>query len=226
MKRALPIVIIVGVFGTSVLSFWYLRRPVAGPAGPGTPVAPANRTGPVKLGAEPPHALGDMNAPVMLEEFGDFECSPCGLLHPVLKTIKAEFGSGVVIVFREFALVTKHKHALEAAQAAEAAGLQGKFWEMHDVLYESQKTWRESTDVRPIFEEYAGKAGLNLDRFKQDRSSETVNRRISLDRQRGDWIGVIGTPTVFLNGREVPLKSLSADKLRALINAELKSPGK
>jgi protein-disulfide isomerase len=162
----------------------------------------------------------------MLEEFGDFECSPCGSLHPVLKSIKAEFGSRVVIVFREFALVSKHRHALEAAQAAEAAGLQGKFWEMHDLLYQNQKTWRESTDVWPIFEEYAIKIGLALDRFKQDISSETVNRRIAVDRQRGTWIGVIGTPTVFLNGREVPLESLTADKLRALINAEMKSEGK
>jgi len=228
MRRALPIIIIIGVFGTSVFSVWYLRRPATEPPKVGTALtsAPTNRTGPAELGAVPPHTLGDANAPVMLEEFGDFECSPCGSLHPILKNIKAEFGSRVVIVFREFALVSKHKHALEAAQAAEAAGLQGRFWEMHDLLYENQKTWRESNDVRPILEEFAIKTGLALDRFKQDISSDTVNRRIAADRQRGTWIGVIGTPTVFLNGREVPLDSLTADKLRASIDAQLKSEGK
>ena len=227
MKRAIPIVIIIGVFVTTVFSVWYLKRPATEASTVRSPAtsAPTSRTGTVELGAEPPHTLGDANAAVMLEEFGDFECSPCGSLHPVLKNIKAEFGSRVVIVFREFALVSKHKHALEAAQAAEAAGLQGKFWEMHDLLYENQKTWHEPADVRPIFEEYAIKTGLALDRFKQDIFSETVNRRIALDRQRGNWIGVNGTPTVFLNGREVPSESLTADKLRALINEEIRSSG-
>lgn len=226
MKRALPLIIIVGVFVTSVFSFWYLRRSVTETPRTATPVPPANRTGPVKTGAEPPHTLGDANALVMIEEFGDYECLPCGSLHPVLKSIKAEFGAGVVIVFREFPLALKHKHALEAAQAAEAAGLQGKFWEMHDLLYENQKTWREAGDVRPMFEEYAIKIGLALDRFKQDRTSETVTGRIALDRERGRWIGVIGTPTVFLNGHEVPLESLTAEKLRPLVNRELHSEGK
>ena len=223
MKRALPIVIIVGVFAISILSFRYLKSPVTNTPGTVAPATPVNRTGPVKLGAEPPHTLGDINAPVLFEEFGDFECSPCGALHPILKSISAEFGSGVVIVFREFPLVTKHKHALEAAQAAEAASLQGKFWEMHNLLFENQKAWREAADVRPIFEEYAKRIGLVIDRFRQDLTSETVSRRIALDRERGSWIGVVGTPTVFLNGHEIPLESLTIEKLRPLVNAELHS---
>ncbi len=227
MKRALPIVIIIGVFGTTVFSVWYLTRQTNEHPKVRTPATsvPTSRSGTVELGAEPPHTLGDANAAVMLEEFGDFECAPCRSLHPVLKSIKADFGSRVVIVFREFPLVSKHKHALEAAQAAEAAGLQGKFWEMHDLLYENQKTWRESTDARLIFEEYAIKTGLALDRFKQDISSEIVNRRIALDRRRGNWIGVTGTPTVFLNGREVPSESWTADPLRALINDQIGAAG-
>jgi protein-disulfide isomerase len=126
-------------------------------------------------------------------------------------------------VFREFPLVTKHKHALAAAQAAEAASLQGKFWEMHNLLFENQEAWREAVDVRPIFEEYAKRTGLVIERFRQDLNSETASRRIALDKERGSWIGVIGTPTVFLNGREVPLESLTIEKLRPLVNAELHS---
>jgi protein-disulfide isomerase len=224
VKRALPFVIIVGVLGATLLSVWYLKRSAAETPRSDAPGIsnPASKTGAVKLGSEPPHALGDLNAPVMLEEFGDFECPACGKLLPVLKSMKAEFGPSVVIVFREFPM-SKHAHALAAARAGEAAGLQGRFWEMHDLLYENQKAWHDAADTQPLFEEYATRIGLDLDRFKRDLRSEVVDRRIVLDRERGTWIGVNSTPTVFLNGREVPIGSLTSDKLRELINAEIKS---
>jgi protein-disulfide isomerase len=227
MKRALPFVIIIGVLGATLFTTWYLRRSAIEPQRPVPPDTslPKSRASTIKLGADPAHTIGATDAPVMLEEFGDFECQPCGLLHPTLKTMKAEFGPSVVIVFREFPLVAKHPHALEAAQAAEAAGLQGKFWEMHDLLYENQKTWHDASDVQPIFAEYATRIGLILDRFKQDLSSEIASRRIVLDRERGYSIGVNSTPTVFLNGREVPLESMSADKLRTLINGQIRPEG-
>jgi protein-disulfide isomerase len=117
--------------------------------------------------------------------------------------------------------VPNHQHALAAARAAEAAALQGKFWEMHDMIYENQKTWHEAFDVRPIFEGYATKIGLDLEQFRRDNSNEIVERRIFLDGKRGHALGVKGTPTVFLNGREVPFESLAPDKLKALINSEL-----
>lgn len=213
------------VLGGAVLAGWCLERSATDL--PRTvPRGVSQQKSSVKLGAEPSHALGDIDAPVMLEEFGDFECQPCGLLHPTLKAMKGEFGQTVVIVFREFPLVSKHAHAMEAARTAEAAGLQGRFWEMHDLLYENQKTWRGASDAQPIFEEYATRIGLAVDRFKRDVRSETVNQRIALDRERGTWIGVNSTPTVFLNGREVPLEFLTIDKLRALVNAEIKSGSK
>jgi protein-disulfide isomerase len=134
--------------------------------------------------------------------------------------MKDKFGPSLVIVFREFPLAS-HLHALAAARTTEAAGLQGKFWEMHELLYENQKTWHNATDVEPIFEEYATRLGLVLDQFKRDISSEVVDRRIELDKERGHWIGVNSTPTVFLNGREVPLESLANDKLRELIRIEI-----
>lgn len=223
MKRLLPFFIIAVVLGGAILVVWYLlRSTVESPRtiqpGSSVPQRPASS---IKPGADPPHMLGTTDAPVMLEEFGDFECQPCGLLHPTLTEMKREFGQKVVIVFREFPLVTKHAHALAAAQAAEAAGLQGKFWEMHDLLYENQKVWREASDVRPIFEEYATQIGLSLDRFRRDSSSDIVTQRITLDRERGYSIGVNSTPTVFLNGREVPPESLGTDKLRELIKAQI-----
>jgi len=206
---------------------WYFKRSTA--ETPATTAAsstssPAQMPDSPDAGADPPHALGPADARVTLEEFGDFECPPCGLLHPILKTLEGEFGPRIRIIFREFPLVPNHQHALAAARAAEAAGLQGKFWEMHDLIYENQKTWHEAFDVRPIFEGYATKIGLDFERFKRDISSDVVQQRIFLDGKRAHSLGVKGTPTVFLNGREVPFESLMVpDKLREIINTELAS---
>ncbi len=231
MKRALPFLIIGTVLVIAVVAAFYLKRSASTPVTPPTPTPASpvasngtstnNETTP-EMGANPPHTHGPADAPVTLEEFGDFECPPCGMLHPVLQTMEKEFGLRLRIVFREFPLVPTHVHALAAARTAEAAGLQGKFWEMHEMLYENQKTWHEAFDARPIFEDYATKIGLNLEKFRSDSASEAVAQRIFLDGKRGHALGVTGTPTVFLNGREVPFESLPADKLRELIKAELK----
>lgn len=225
MKRILPFVIIAIVLVAGLVTARYLQRSASEAPQP-SPVASASPSSRPALkeeaGAEPPHALGSPNAPVTLEEFGDFECPPCGLLHPILKSLETEFGPAKLrIIFREFPLVPTHVHALAAARAAEAAGLQGKFWEMHDMIYEHQKDWHEAFDVRPIFEGYAKTIGLDVEQFRRDIGSEIVERRIFLDGKRGHSLGVNGTPTVFLNGREVPFESLATDKLKALIVKEL-----
>jgi len=236
MKRTLPLIIILAVLGVALAAGWYLTRPGDGSSRPANTSPSANSPGsasPVPKvsdsanpGAQPPHAIGPEDATVILEEFGDFECPPCGLLHPVLKTMEKEFGPRLRVVFREFPLVPTHPHALVAARSAEAAGLQGKFWEMHDLLFENQRTWHEEFDARPTFEGYAKKLGLDLERFKRDVSSQIVEQRIFLDGKRAHALGVKGTPTVFLNGREVPFESLAPEKLRVLINVELTSSGK
>jgi protein-disulfide isomerase len=140
--------------------------------------------------------------------------------------MEQEFGQRLRVIFREFPLVPTHPHALVAARSAEAAGLQGKFWEMHDLLFENQRTWHEVFDARPTFEGYAQKLGLDLERFRRDVSSQVVEQRIFLDGKRAHELGVKGTPTVFLNGREVPFESLATEKLRVLINVELTRTGK
>lgn len=219
MKRAFPVIIICAVLVGAVASLWYFNRSVV--QTPRLTTTGTNPTSEAKLGAEPAHTLGDPNAAVMLEEFADFECPPCASLHPVLKVMKQEFGPKLVIVFRQFPIAARHQHALSAARAAEAAASQGKFWEMHDLLYENQKTWHEAKDVEPIFEEYASRIGLQVDRFKADLADQALQRRIILDRERGAWIGVNSTPTVFLNGREVPPDSLTTEKLRNLVRSEI-----
>ncbi len=239
MKRALPFVIIGAVLVAAVAVAWYLKQAsVATPPAP-TPTPAASSSGspgstasttpaPVaEPGAEPPHSRGDATAPVTLEEFGDFQCPPCGLLHPILKELENEFGPRRLrVIFRQFPLVPTHAHALHAARASEAAGLQGRFWEMHDVIFENQNAWKDVFDSRPVFEGYAKKIGLDLEMYKRDIGSQVVERRIFLDGKRGHAQGVTGTPTVFLNGREVPFQSLPADKLRVLVNNALLAAGK
>jgi protein-disulfide isomerase len=235
MKRALPFLIIAAALVAAAVIAWYLKQSAV--EAPITTVSTAvtltsNASPPAipakvgEPGAEPLHALGDAKAPVTLEEFGDFQCPPCGALHPVLKTMEHEFGPRLRIIFREFPLIPTHPYAPAAARAAEAAGMQGKFWEMHDLIYENQKSWSNAFDVRPIFEGYATKIGLNLEKFKRDYSSEAAAQRILQDGKRGRSLGVIGTPTVFMNGRDVPIETLLApDKLRALIKDELAARG-
>ena len=234
MKRALPFIIILVVLAGAVAVAWSLKESavtsstVPAPAPSATNGASPARTTPQNLhpGAQPAHAIGPANAPVTLEEFGDFQCPPCGMLHPVLKTMEKEFGDKLRVVFREFPLVPAHQHALAAARAAEAAGQQGKFFEMHDVIFENQKGWEKAFDARPIFESYAQKIGLDMDKYRKDLTSEIVEQRIFLDGKRARDLGVQGTPTVFMNGREVPFQSLEPAKLRAIISNELAAAGR
>lgn len=230
MKRLAPFLIILAVLGVAVGAGVYFKNRATQPAPPSSPtpaagsVPQSSSPQPVvanEPGAMPPHALGPENAPVTLEEFGDFQCPPCGLLHPELKKIEKAYGPRVRIIFREFPLVPTHPHALNAARAAEAAGLQGRFWEMHGMIFDNQRTWHSAFDARPIFEEYAKTIGLNIDRYRRDLTSPTVEQRIFLDGKRAHELGVKGTPTLFLNGREVPFDSLPAERLGPLIDEEI-----
>jgi protein-disulfide isomerase len=236
MKRILPFIIIIAVLGAALGSAWYLTRAL--PVTPTTPAsgspATTSQGSPAQQqqsvagvpGAEPAHVLGPADAPVRLEEFGDFECPPCGMFHPILQQMKQEFGDKLQVTFREFPLVPTHQHALAAASAAEAAGLQNKFWEMHDLIYDHQADWKKEFDVRPIFEGYAKQIGLDVERYKNDVNGDLVAQRIFQDGKRGHSLGVKGTPTVFMNGREVPFENLPAEKLRVVIQNELRGSGR
>ncbi|HEV2801298.1 MAG TPA: thioredoxin domain-containing protein [Pyrinomonadaceae bacterium] len=168
------------------------------------------------------HARGRADAPVLIEEYGDFQCPPCGFVHPILKRIEDEYETEVRVVFRNFPLPTLHQHAIEAARAAEAAGLQGKFWQMHDMLFEKQNEWKDTAIARPLFLGYARQLGLDLDKFTRDIDSAPVNTRVMNDEQHGTARGVGSTPTVFMNGREIPFEVVrDYGKLRATIEQEL-----
>jgi protein-disulfide isomerase len=151
------------------------------------------------------HVFGNKDAKVVLIEYGDFQCPGCGAAYPQLKTLSETYKDQVAFVFRNFPLTTIHPNALAAATAAGAAAKQGKFWEMHDLLYESQKSWENLSVAQrgDAFIGYAKQLGLNVDTFKQDMSSQSVANKISSDRSLGARVKVDSTPTLFLNGTKV-----------------------
>ena len=175
-------------------------------------------------GAEPPHVRGEAVAVVTIEEFADFQCPPCRKLQPELKKISGEYGTRLRVVFRQRPLPI-HEHAVTAARAAEAAALQNRFWEMHDLLFEHQREWSETADARSLFKDYARSVGLDVERFMQDMDGPEVSARILADQTRAESVNITGTPTLFLNGREIPAESMTAEKMRAAINAVLERLG-
>ena len=141
------------------------------------------------------HAEGPAGAPVILVEYGDYQCPYCGAAYPVVKRLQKTLGKKLGFVFRNFPLSEAHPYALIAAEAAEAAALQGKFWEMHDLLFEQQAFL--DPDNIPL---WAERIGLNLEQFWNDIRQGVPGKRIGEDRQSGIRSGVNGTPTFFING--------------------------
>jgi protein-disulfide isomerase len=154
---------------------------------------------------------------VTLEEFGDYQCPPCGELHPSLKKMKQEFGSNLNFVFRNLPLTTLHKNALAAAQAAEAARMQNRFWEMHDLLYENQDLWKDDINPKSIFWKFATDLGLDTGRFMSDMDDKQVNLRIEADRSAAAELGIEGTPTLLIDGRQLRQEVTNADGIRKAI---------
>jgi protein-disulfide isomerase len=141
------------------------------------------------------HAEGPADAPVILVEYGDYQCPYCGAAYPVVKRLQKTLGKKLRFVFRNFPLTQAHPYALIAAEAAEAAALQGKFWEMHDLLFEQQALLEP--DIIP---QWAERLGLDMEKLGNDISHGVVEKRLQEDRQSGIRSGVNGTPTFFING--------------------------
>ena len=155
------------------------------------------------------HVLGPIDAPVSLLEYGDYECPDCGRAYPLLKELTLRLGGRLLFAFRHFPQYTIHHHASIAAQAAEAAGAQGKFWPMHDLLYENQ----DRLDTMDLTH-HAAKLGLELYKFDAALAGETYRRRVEDDYTSGQRSGVRGTPTLFINERRyegpVEIEALAA----------------
>jgi len=216
MNRSLPIIIVaivaVVAIGSGVVLYRAKSQPVL--------TAPKEASSPAGKAAEPIQSRGPAGAPVTLEEFGDFQCPPCGRFSEPINEMARAYKEKLRIVFREMPL-PMHQHARLAAEAAEAAGLQNKFWQMHDLIYREQAQWSTATDAHVIFNSYAGVLGLDLTRFNKDMSGPQVQERLAVDAARAKELGVTNTPTIFVNGTQVAGTSLNPGGVRAAIDAAL-----
>ncbi len=217
-KKAQPRYLAFGIIGAvliaAIIAGIVLFRARATP--PGLRIATIK-----EQGAQPPHVRGDARAPVTLEEFGDFECVPCFILWPALRNLEKDYGEQLAVVFRNNPM-PQHSKAPDGARAAEAAGLQGKFWEMHDMLYLQRGDWLKATDLGSAFAEFARRLDLDVDRFNRDMAGEEVAKRLAADKARATALGLDRTPVVYINGERVQLQGDVEKGLHDDIEAALK----
>ena len=229
-KRLLPFIIIGGVFVAIIVAMVLMSRSGDTSSTQQNASAAANLTSQspkaVQPGAPNPHIRGGEKAAVTLEEFSDFQCPACGNLEPALRKIEKDYGDRVRLIFRNFPL-KGHRYAFIAARAAEAAGAQGKFWEMHDAIYDNQKEWSDAPEPRDFFNSYATRLGLDVQRFKADMERQDLAERIVADYNRGLSLNVGGTPSIYINGRQLSADdTLKEPNLRAKIDEALSAAGK
>ena len=230
MKRLLPflIILIVGLvtFGSATALYRQKMKPSAKPQTP-TPAATGSvanaSTSPIQQAVAEEaqgHVRGPSDAVLKVEIYGDFQCPACATASRVIDELQTqEYQGKMKVIFHEFPLAM-HRHSKEAAMTAEAAGLQGKFWEMHDMLYKYQEVWSEVGNVRPFFENYAQAIGLDLDKFRADRDSVRVENIVIRDGTDGEIRGVRNTPTIFVNDVEAKT-AFTKDRLKQVLDAAL-----
>jgi protein-disulfide isomerase len=166
------------------------------------------------------HVDGPGDAPVTLVEYGDYECPYCGMAYPVVKAVQRSLGSQLRFVFRNFPLAEIHPHARHAAQAAEAAAAQGKFWEMHDAIFEHQHHLEDDELAG-----YAESLGLDGSRVRRELEEGTWAKRVSADFRSGVRSGVNATPTFFINGERYDGSWESEEALVGALMARLRTGG-
>ena len=167
------------------------------------------------------HIRGKTDAKVTLVEYGDFQCGPCKSHETTVRRLHDTFKDDLAIIFRNYPVASSHPNARAAAASAESAGLQGKFWEMHDLIYEHQETWSsaQASERDAFFQGYAEQLGLNIEKFKEDLSSDAVKKKIDFDLAVGRAQKVTGTPSFFIDGKNINVGDLESSVKEALKNA-------
>jgi protein-disulfide isomerase len=155
------------------------------------------------VGAASDNWYGQEKGIITLTEYGDFQCPACGQFFPIIKQVKEQFKDQIRFEFRHFPLVQIHPNATSAHRAAQAAANQGKFWEMHDLMYGNQESWNVSKNSSAIFETYARQIGLDEAKYKTDAESSGVLAIINADIAMGKDLKVSGTPTFFIDGKVI-----------------------
>ena len=173
-------------------------------------------------GAQPPNQSGSSAAAVRIEEFADFQCGACASANPILNEIKSMYGSRIHFVFRNYPLsIPAHNKAYDAAVAAEAAGMQGKFWDMQNLLFTKQAAWTSADNYKQMWKEYAQRIGLDVTKWENDMLGIGAKTRVDEDLKRGKAIGVNTTPSVYVNGTLVPYTEVSVQSLKTIIDMEI-----
>lgn len=162
---------------------------------------------------------GNPEAKVVLVEYSDFQCPACAQFYPYVKEIMEENGDDIRFEYRHFPLINIHPQATPAAKAAEAAGVQGKFWEMHDKLFENQNTWSKSSNPNGYFTQYAEELGLDVALFKQHQDASMIAEAVENSFNDARSQGFSGTPTFLLNGQEMKFETF--DEFRSQIEAAI-----
>ncbi len=168
-----------------------------------------------------PHIKGNPDASVTLVEYSDFQCPACGQFYPYVKEVVEEHGDKLRFEYKHFPLITIHKNAVPAARAAEAASQQGKFFEMHDKLFENQTEWSNSTNAQVYFIQYAEEIGLDVGLFKKHLGSSIISDAVDQGFNEARELGLSGTPTLFLNGEKMEISSF--DEFRSQIADAVKT---
>jgi protein-disulfide isomerase len=172
------------------------------------------------------HVIGQGKSGVNLVEYADYQCEYCAYFAPVVKQVAEKYNEQITFQFRNLALTQIHQNTLAAARAAEAAGMQGKFWEMHDLIFANQADWRASTSVYSTFQVYAQRLGLSVQQFKSDYGSEKVNASINADRAEFMKTGFEeATPTFILDGKQIK-PDATVESFSKLIDAEIAKKSK
>lgn len=174
----------------------------------------------------PPSEHKSGNGSVVLMEYADFECPGCARFYPIVKQLKEKYGDKITYQFRNYPLISIHPNAMIAHRAAEAADKQGKFWEMHDMLFENRSSWAADSgasqaQATAAIESFARQIGLNIDQFKADSASSAVNDIIQADIRAGQEMRVTSTPTFVLNGTKLEDARDTVEYFTEKIDAEL-----
>lgn len=190
--------------------FWVTRNKASAPSSSGN-------------GQPTSHIRSRGSSGVTLVEYGDFQCPACGAYYPIVKQLEEKYSDTVTFQFRHFPLLQIHQNAFAAARAAEAAGKQGKFFEMHDKLYENQQSWSTASNPKVFFEDYATQLTLNVDKFRKDAASAEVNALINADMKAGQALGVDSTPTFVLDGKKLDQNPQDYNAFAKLLDDAIKT---
>jgi len=205
-RFVVALLIILGLF----VGYFYVTKKDTAETGSTSTAQPSN------------HTIGAGNKKVTLVEYGDFQCPVCADYWQILKEVKNKYGDDITFQYSHFPLDSIHPNARGASRSAEAAGNQGKFFEMHDLLYQNQQIWSNSSNAKSIFESYAQQLNLDLAKFDADYIDEKTNNIINADLDAGKALQVTGTPGFIINGRLLEdNERRSFDELTKTIDAEI-----